>query len=220
MDAEAPTRVDRIKAGVFWLIVLLALGYVFPRFVGALLMLFSVLVFVLAVVGLAWPSLMRLPNRLASVWLFAVSVGLFIGGGMLRAPPNGESTASDEPPSAPRGVYMEHLSPADQAVAEQGADPAAAGSLIERMLDAEAKTYCQDQLQEAARSFRDQGGQYRWTTVDLNKRFGSRQSTDPDVVVYFGRALEVMGPDGTWTPAFYQCDWNTATEEIVDVHVR
>ncbi|MCY4668861.1 MAG: hypothetical protein OXC29_12860 [Rhodococcus sp.] len=101
MDAEAPTREQYVKGGAFWLIVLLAAGYVAPRFVGMLLMLFSVLVFVLAVVGLAWPSVMRLPNRLASVWVFTLSVGLFIGGGMLMAPPNGESTASDEPVMAP-----------------------------------------------------------------------------------------------------------------------
>ena len=79
MDADVPTREQHVKAGVFWLIVLLAAGYVAPRFIGALLMLFSVLVFVLAVVGLVWPSLMKLPNRLASVWVFAISVGLFVG---------------------------------------------------------------------------------------------------------------------------------------------
>ena len=101
MDAEAPTREQYVKGGAFWLIVLLAAGYVAPRFVGVLLMLFSVLVFVLALIGLAWPELMKLPNRLASVWVFTLSVGLFIGGGMLMAPPNGPGTAMDNPRPQP-----------------------------------------------------------------------------------------------------------------------
>ena len=99
---DAADRTQRISVGVFWLLVLLVAAYVAPRFVGALLMLFSLLVFVLAVVGLAWPSLMRLPNRLAAVWVFALSVGMFVGGGMLMAPQNGESTASDVPAVATR----------------------------------------------------------------------------------------------------------------------
>ena len=61
---DATGRNQRIAVGVFWLIVFLVVAYVMPRFVGTLLMLFSLIVFVVAVVGLAWPSLMRLPNRL------------------------------------------------------------------------------------------------------------------------------------------------------------
>lgn len=207
MNAEASTRGDHIKAGVFWLIVLLGLGYVFPRFVGAVLMLFSALVFVLAVVGLTWPSLIRLPNRLASVWVFAVSVGLFMGGGVLMIPNNGESTASDEPQSA---------------VAEEAPAPVARtdGRLAARLADAEARAACNVRLTDAARVLFYQGAVHRWTETDLEARFGRRLSADPDVLVYFGNALEFMNEDGSWVRAFYECDWNTETGEIVDVRVQ
>lgn len=85
-------RRERIVAGVVGFLVL---AWVAPDLVGALLMLFSFLVFAIAVVGLVWPSLVRLPDRMAAVWAFALSVGMFVGGGMLLAPQNGESTASD-----------------------------------------------------------------------------------------------------------------------------
>ncbi len=208
MDAEAPTRGDHIKAGVFWLIVLLGLGYVFPRFVGAVLILFSALVFVLAVVGLTWPSLIRLPNRLASVWVFAVSVGLFMGGGVLMSPNNGESTASDEPPSAVAGE-------APVPVARSGG-----GGLAARLADVEARTACNVRLGDAARTLYHAGALYRWTETDLEARFGRRQSNDPGIWVYFGNALEFMNEDGSWVRAFYECDWNTETGEIVDVRVQ
>ena len=85
-------RRERVVAGVAGLLVL---AWFVPDLVGVLLMLFSALVFVIAVVGLLRPSLVRIPDRMAAVWAFALSVGLFIGGGMLLSPPNGESTASD-----------------------------------------------------------------------------------------------------------------------------
>ena len=84
------------QIAVVVLIAVSVAAYVAPEFVGALLSLLSVLVFVLAMVGLVWPSLIRLPSRLASVWVFAVSVGLSVGGGVLLSPQNGENTASDE----------------------------------------------------------------------------------------------------------------------------
>ena len=87
-------RRERIVAGVAGLLVL---AWFVPDLVGVLLMLFSALVFVIAMVGLLRPSLVRIPDRMAAVWAFALSVGLFIGGGMLLSPPNGESTASDMP---------------------------------------------------------------------------------------------------------------------------
>ena len=70
-----------------------------PAIVGTILMLLAPLVVVLGGIGLLWPSLMRLPNRLASVWIFTAAVGMFLGGGMLISPQNGEGTASDAPVS-------------------------------------------------------------------------------------------------------------------------
>ena len=90
----------RIAVGVLGLFGFLAAAYAVPQVVGALLMLFSFLVFVVAVTGLIWPPLMRLPNRMAGVWAFVVSVGMFVGGAVLIGPQNGESTASDAPAAA------------------------------------------------------------------------------------------------------------------------
>ena len=199
MDAEAPTRGDHIKASVFWLIVILGLGYVFPRFVGVLLMLFSVLVFVLAVIGLVWPSVMRLPNRLASAWIFAVSVGLFVGGGVLMSPQNGEPTVADMPPVA--------AEPSDD--------------LVERLRRAEGRGACNTRLQETVFDIADERVLFRWTTVHLDIRFpGRRETSNPDVVTYWGRALQLMTAAGTWEQTTYECDYNHRTGQIVDVRAR
>lgn len=92
-------RRERIVAGVAGLLVL---AWFVPDLVGVLLMLFSALVFVIAAIGLLRPSLVRIPDRMAAVWAFALSVGLVVGGGMLLSPPNGESTASDVMPVTER----------------------------------------------------------------------------------------------------------------------
>ena len=170
MDAEEPTRAEYIKAGVFFLLIFLGVGYIFPRFMGALLMLFSVLVFVLAVVGLAWPSVMKLPNRLASVWVFAVSVGLFMGGGMLMAPQNGESTASDETPSPIQAV-------------PKPVPTVPSDDLVKQLRRAEGRTACNAELEAAIRVLYTQGLMYRWTSIHLDIRFpGRRETGNPDVV--------------------------------------
>ena len=87
-------------------------------------------------------------------------------------------------------------------------------------LDAEAMVTCQTLIQDTVRTLRNQGASYRWTTIELNERFGRRLSNDPDVLVYFGSALEFMGESGEWVRAFYECDWNTETGEVVDVRAR
>ena len=198
-------RRERIVAGVAGLLVL---AWFVPDLVGVLLMLFSALVFVIAVVGLLRPSLVRIPDRMAAVWAFALSVGLFVGGGMLLSPPNGESTASD----TPSPVYLEHLDTEDRNMPSP--------SLASRVLDLEGMTHCNVRLQDAARVLYRDGALYRWTATELEERFGRMLSDDPDVTTYFGNALEFMNPDGTWTKAFYECDWNSETGEIVDVRVQ
>ena len=90
MDAR-----KRIAVGVAGLIVVLGAAAVVPDLVGRLLMFFALIVFILAVGGLIWPGFMRLPSRLAAVWVFALSFGMFIGGAMLISPQNGDLTASD-----------------------------------------------------------------------------------------------------------------------------
>ena len=61
MDA----RTRRIVGGVAGLFGVLILARLAPDFVAAVLMTFSFVVFVLALVGLVKPQWVRLPNRLA-----------------------------------------------------------------------------------------------------------------------------------------------------------
>ena len=89
-------RQDRIFTGVAGLVVLLVAAQYLPEVVGTVLITFSLVVFVLAVVGLVRPSLIRIPNRLASVWVFTLAAGLAMGGAVLLSPPNGEMVASDD----------------------------------------------------------------------------------------------------------------------------
>lgn len=194
---DAPDRKHEIGGGV--LALFLVAAYLAPGVVGAVLMLFSVLVFVLAMVGLFRPSLMRLPNRLASVWVFAVSVGLFVGGGVLMSPQNGEPTVADVPPAPSESSSM----------------------LAERLRRAEGSGACNTRLQEAVFDLADEGVMFRWTTVHLDIRFpGRRETSDPNVVTYWGRALQAMTANGDWEQTTYECDYNHETGEIVDVRTR
>ncbi len=98
MDA----RTRRIVGGAVGLIGTIVLARRAPDFVAAVLMTFSFVVFVLALVGLVKPSWVRLPNRLAVVWAVAVAFGMFVGGGMLLSPENGSTASSDRPPAPER----------------------------------------------------------------------------------------------------------------------
>ena len=104
MDADERTA-RRIVNGVAGLIGLWLLAQFVPAFVAAVLMTGSFLVLLLALIGFARPSWVRLPNRLAGVWFVALSVGMFVGGGVLlnqnedeistaNGTPTGEDTAA------------------------------------------------------------------------------------------------------------------------------
>lgn len=69
-----------------------------PAAMGSVLALFSVVVFVWAVLGLIRPDWARLPNRLASVGVWALSVVLFIAAAWLIPP-----EPADSPEDAPVG---------------------------------------------------------------------------------------------------------------------
>ena len=83
MDA----RTRRIVVGAVGLLGMFLLAQIAPGFVGGLLLSFGVVAFLWAVVGMIRPQWGRLPNRGAAVWVWALSVGLFIGGGAVLAPP-------------------------------------------------------------------------------------------------------------------------------------
>ena len=86
-----------VGIGILGLLGAFLVAWLEPEVIGSLLMLFSVLAFVLGVVGLLRPSLMKLPNRMAATWIFTLAFGMFIAGGMLISPPNGNGAASDAP---------------------------------------------------------------------------------------------------------------------------
>ena len=97
MDADERTA-RRIVNGVAGLIGLWLLAQFVPAFVAAVLMTGSFLVLLLAMIGFARPSWVRLPNRLAGIWLVALSVGMFAGGGVLLNQDEDEiSTANGTP---------------------------------------------------------------------------------------------------------------------------
>ena len=99
-------RGEWIASGIAGLAVLLVAAQFEPQIVGAVLVTFSLVVFVMAVVGLVKPSWVRIPNRLAAVWVWALSVGLFFGGAVLLSPPNGEITASDVGPEQEAAAHL------------------------------------------------------------------------------------------------------------------
>lgn len=96
MDA----RTRRIGGGVVGLLCLFLLAQIAPGFAGGLLITFSVVAFLWAVVGLIRPQWGKLPTRGAAVWVWALSVGLFVAGGVVLAPPEEQTTASDAPVNA------------------------------------------------------------------------------------------------------------------------
>ena len=96
----------RIVAGVVGLIGFGILAQRAPDTLAAVLMTFAVVVLVVAMIGFARPDVVRIPNRLASIWLLAVAFGLYLGSVAVLTPPNGKSVASDalsllaDPPTA------------------------------------------------------------------------------------------------------------------------
>lgn len=85
----------RIVVGVVGLIGFGILAQRAPDTLAAVLMTFAVVVLVVAMIGFARPDVVRIPNRLASIWLLAVSFGLYLGSVAVLTPPNGLSVSSD-----------------------------------------------------------------------------------------------------------------------------
>lgn len=91
------SREARVGVGVAVLLGVVLAAYQAPVAVGALLLLFAILVFVFGVVGLVRPTVMNLPSRLAAVWVMATAFGLFLGGGMLISPAERPGSADPAP---------------------------------------------------------------------------------------------------------------------------
>ena len=94
----------------------------------------------------------------------------------------------------------------------------ATGGLAERVADLSAMTDCNIRFQDSARILYAAGALFRWTETKLEERFTQKRSTgNPNVTTYLGDAIEFLDEDGTWIRATYECDYDAAAEEIVDV---
>ena len=83
--------------GVVALAVVSIAAVLAPQITGTVIVAFSVLVFLIALIGLSRPEWVRLPNRAASVYVWLLSFGLLIAGSTLMAPPDGDVARSDAP---------------------------------------------------------------------------------------------------------------------------
>ena len=76
---------------------------------------------------------------------------------------------------------------------------------------------CRTRLRDAGRLLGLQGHGFRWTGTGLGTMFPDRRDGGGNVTTYIGGALEVEDSDGIWLPASYECDFDYAAGEIVDI---
>ena len=81
--------------------------------------------------------------------------------------------------------------------------------------DVAAMIRCPPQIQRLA------AYSYRWTDGLLGSKFSAtRPTTNPNVVTYLGDTLEFQMETGAWFPVVYECDYNFASEQVVDARAR
>lgn len=85
-------------------------------------MSFAVVALLVALVGFVRPSLVRIPDRMAAIWLLAVSFGCYLGGAALLSPPEGDSVASDAAPVAEETVAATPAAPDNRTFEERMAE--------------------------------------------------------------------------------------------------
>lgn len=172
-----------VAVAVALLVLILAANQA-PQAAGAVLVTFSVVAFAWAVVGLLKPQWARLPNRLASVWVWAVSFGLLIAGVQVSAPPTEVARSSDRLPSSAPARSQPDL-PSVHVEAEPIPDPilevATVGDLRQERICPEPDTYIVQVLADGdnmatAILSRDDGGgaDGLGTVVDAVMRFAGQ----------------------------------------------
>ena len=97
----------RVIVGVAAVVGVLAAALVAPQTVGWVLIWFSFLVALIAFLGFIDPGIFGFSDRQAPVWLVAVSIGLFVGGGVILAPPDEVVVSSDLNPNERRVVRID-----------------------------------------------------------------------------------------------------------------
>ena len=111
------------------LAVVLIWGPIVPTFTGYALTMLSFIVFLWAVVGLINPTWDRVPNRLASVGIWAISVGMLFVGAILLSDVVPPQTGQREPPASARTATRGRVADqppqsADSAIPAVGRRPA------------------------------------------------------------------------------------------------
>ena len=167
MDADERTanRIANVVVGLIGLGALWLLAQFVPAFVAAVLMTGSFLVLLLALIGFIKPSWARLPNRLAGVWLIAMSVGMFVGGGVLLNQGEDEiSTANGALTVNPDGSTSSAVAPGSQAQGDvlpherPSADLTTPAPMAPELAHAEAQREAQRVVDENARRRREARG--------------------------------------------------------------
>ncbi len=137
-------RKGKIVLSVFGVLVFLGLAWLAPTFTSRILFTFSTVAIVWAVIGFIKPQWARIPDRLASIWILALGIGLFIGGGVIQSPgledeiatSNGASTAMED-------AAREQRRAATRRASDRPASPARQMPTSERMDEASAQAEIQ-----------------------------------------------------------------------------
>ena len=78
---------------------------------------------------------------------------------------------------------------------------------------------CRTRLRDTGRLLGIQGHGFRWTGTGLDVMFTDTRQQG-DVSTYAGASLEVQDSDGIWLPASYECDYDHAAGQIIDVRTE
>ena len=198
MDADERTanRIANVVVGLIGLGALWLLAQFVPAFVAAVLMTGSFLVLLLALIGFIKPSWVRLPNRLAGVWLIALSVGMFVGGGVLlnqgedeistangslTVNPDGSTSSAVAPGSQAQGGILPHERPSADMTDSASSEPKTTEQVIaeaRRVADMLSRRAPEQALAEAQRVV-DENARNRREARGLPEAVVVRHRNDP-----------------------------------------
>lgn len=205
----------RIVVGGVGALGLVALAAVLaPRIAGSLMITFSIIAFLWAAIGLLKPAWARLPDRMAAVWVWAISFGLFLGGGALLAPPPEVSnsnglTAAESPEEREARVAARMAATAaerERAAAQERRSWTPQGREPFAMLN------CPEHVERLA------AYDFRWVDGILDPKFSRLGWRDEPsyLAVYLGDQIEFQNPQGGWVRHSYSCIVDVRAERVVE----
>ena len=87
---------------------------------------------------------------------------------------------------------------------------------LQRFLETDGMHMCSLDFQEAQRALFGNRVLMRWSETRLEDRFPWKRPSG-SVTTYTGDAVQIRAADGSWTNVVYECDYDHAAEEVVDV---